>query len=120
MSTNDQEAEHLTNDVVEQMPIVHENDEVPADDNNGNNGDGVQINNNNGIPTNPNNLMLPPRVRRALNWLANDGVGPTIYQGRTRSQTQQPGHNMTTTGQLEASTPLPYEHMTKFEKELFH
>ena len=27
---------------------------------------------------------------------------------------------MTTTGQLEASTPLPYEHMTNFEKELFH
>ena len=27
---------------------------------------------------------------------------------------------MTTTGQLEASTPLPYKHMTNFEKELFH
>ena len=120
MSTNDQEAEDPTNDVVVQMPIVHENDEVPADDNNGNNGEGVQIDNNNGIPTNPNDPSLPPRVRRALNRLANDGVGPTIYQGRTRSQTQQPGHNMTTTRQLDASTPIPYEHMTNFEKELFH
>ena len=27
---------------------------------------------------------------------------------------------MTTTRQLDASTPIPYEHMTNFEKELFH
>ena len=27
---------------------------------------------------------------------------------------------MTTTGQLEASTPLLYKHTTNFEKELFH
>ena len=126
LPANDQDAEHPTNDVVEQMPIVQDNvevladNDVPADDNNGNNGDDVQINNDNGIPTNPNDPTLPPRVRRSLNQLANDGVGPTIYQGRTRSQTQQPGHNMTTTGQLEATTPLPYEPMTDFEKELFH
>ena len=105
--------------MVEQMPIMHKNDEVPADNNDGINGDEVQIDNNNGIRTNPNNPTLPPWVQRALNRLANDGVGPTIYQGRTRSQTQQPGHNMTTTRQLEASTPLPYKHMTNFEKGLF-
>ena len=91
--------------MVEQIPIDHENNEVPADNNNGNNDDEVPIDNNNGIPTNPNDPTLPPRVRRELNRLANDGVGPTIYQGRTQSKTQQPGHNMTTTGQLEASTP---------------
>ena len=120
LPTNDQEAEHSTNDVVEQIPINHENDEVPADNNNGNNDDEVPIDNNNGIPTNPNDPTVPPRVQRELNRLANDGIGPTIYQGRTQSQTQQPGHNMTTTGQLEASTPLPYEYMTNFGKELFH
>ena len=126
LSANDQDAEHSTNDVVEQMPIVQDNvevpadDDVPADDNNGSNGDGVHINNDNGIATNPNDPTLLPRVRRALNRLANEGVGPTIYQGRTQSQTQQPGHNMTTTGHLESTTPLPYEHMTNFEKELFH
>ena len=107
LPTNDQNAEHSTNDVEEQMPNDNENDEVPVD-------------NNIGIPTAPNDPTLPPQVRRELNRVANDGVGPTIYQGQTRSQTQQPGHNMTTTGQLEASTPLPYEHMTNFEKELFH
>ena len=120
LPTNNQNAEHSTNDVEEQMPNDNENDEVPVDNNNGNDDDEVPIDNNNRIPTNPNDPTLPPRVRRELNRLANDGVGPTTYQGRTRSQTQQPGHNMTTTKQLEASTPLPYKHMTNFEKELFH
>ena len=27
---------------------------------------------------------------------------------------------MTTTAEVEGSTPLPYQHMTDFEKELFH
>ena len=27
---------------------------------------------------------------------------------------------MTTTGHPETSTPFPYQHMTEFEKELFH
>ena len=107
LPTNDQNTEHLTNDAEEQMPNDNDDDEVPVD-------------NNSGIPTAPNDPTLPPQVRRELSRLANDGVGPTIYQGRTRSQTQQPEHNMTTTGQLEASTPLPYQHMTNFEKELFH
>ena len=74
MSTNDQEAEHPANDVVEQLPIDHEHDELPADNNDGNNDDEVSIDNNNGIPRNPNDPMLPPRVRRELNQLANDGV----------------------------------------------
>ena len=101
------------------MPIVQDNvkvpadDDVPADDNNSNNGDGVQINNDNGIPTDPNDPTLPPQVCRVLNRLANKGVGPIIYQGQTRSQTQQPGHNMTTTGHLEPTTPLPY--VTEFQ-----
>ena len=120
LPTNDQNAEHSTNDVEEQMSIDNKNDEVPVDNNNGNDDNEVPIDNNKGIPTNPNDPMLPPRVWRELNRLANDDVGPTIYQERTRNQTQQPGQNMTTTGQLEASTPLPYEHMTNFEKELFH
>ena len=63
---------------------------------------------------------LPPRARWELKRLANDGVGPTIYQGRTRSQTQHSEQSMTTNGKLEASTPLPYRQMTAFEKELFH
>ena len=120
LPTNDQNAEHSTNNVEEQMPNDDENDKVPVDNNNGYDDDKVSNDNNNGIPTNPNDPTLPPQVRRELNRLANDGVGPTIYQGQTRSQTQQPRHNMTTMGQLEASTPLPYEHMTNFEKELFH
>ena len=69
------------------------------------------------MPTDP---TLPPRAQRELKRLATDGVGPTIYQGRTRSQTRQPEHNMSTMGHLGSSTPLPYQHMTNFEKELFH
>ena len=46
-------------------------------------------------------------------------VQPYTKDG-TQSQTRQPEHNMTTTEQLESSTPLPYQHMTEFEKELFH
>ena len=63
---------------------------------------------------------LPPRTRRELKRLANDGIGPTIYEGRTRSQTQYDGQSMATNGNLEVSTPIPYQHMTDFEKELFH
>ena len=100
-----QDDEHPTDNEVEQMP---------------NNQDGDPINNDIGTPTVPNDPTLPPRVRRELNRLANDGVGPTIYHGRTRSQTRQQQHNLTTTGHLETSTPLPYQHMTDFEKELFH
>ena len=59
-------------------------------------------------------------LQRELNRLANDGIGPTIYQGRTRSETQQLAHNMSTTAQPESTIPLPYQHMTNFEKELFH
>ena len=73
-----------------------------------------------GEPVALDDPTLPPRARRELKRLANDGVGPTIYQGRTRSQTQHSEQNMTTNGKLEASTPLPYQHMTAFEKKLFH
>ena len=83
LPTNDQNAEHSTNDVEEQMSIDNKNDEVPVDNNNGNDDDEVPIDNNKGIPTNPNNPMLPPQVWRELNRLANDDIGPTIYQGRT-------------------------------------
>ena len=100
-----QDDEHPTDNEEEQMP---------------NNQDGDPINNDIGTPTVPNDPTLPPRVRRELNRLANDGVGPTIYHGRTRSQTRQQQHNLTTTGHLETSTPFPYQHMTDFEKELFH
>ena len=107
LPTNNQNSEDSTNDMEEQMPNDTDDDEVPGD-------------NNNGIPTTPNDPTLPTRVRRELKRLTNDGVGPAIYQGRTRSQTQQLEHNMTTTGQLATSTPLPYQYMTNFEKELFH
>ena len=73
-----------------------------------------------GEPVALDDPSLPPRARRELNRLANNGVGPTIYQGRTRSQTQHSKQSMTTNGKLQASTPLPYQHMTPFEKELFH
>ena len=68
----------------------------------------------------PNDPTLPPRAQRELNRLANDGIGPTIYQGQTRSETRQLAHNMSTTGQPESTIPLPYQHMTNFGKELFH
>ena len=63
---------------------------------------------------------LPPRAQRELKRLANNNIGPAIYQGRTRSQTQHSAQSMTTNGMLGASTPLPYQHMMPFEKELFH
>ena len=68
----------------------------------------------------PNDPTLPPRAQRELNRLANDGIGPTIYQGWTRSKTQQLAHNMSTNAQPESTIPLPYQHMTNFKKELFH
>ena len=107
LPAHEQEEEHPTENDEEQIPNNHDEDHVAG-------------NSDMGTPTVPNDPTLPPRARRELNRLANDGVGPTIYQGRTRSQTRQQQHNMTTTGQLEGSTPLPYQHMTDFEKELFH
>ena len=77
-------------------------------------------NNDTGTPTIPNDPALPPRAQRELNRLANDGIGPTIYQGRTRSESQQRAHNMTTTTHTESTVPWPYHDMTPFEKELFH
>ena len=76
--------------------------------------------NDTGTPTIPNDPMLPPRAQRELNRLANDGIGPTVYQGRTRSETRQLAHNMTTTTYPEPTMPLPYQDMTTFERELFH
>ena len=105
MSSHVQDDEHLTDNEEEQMP---------------NNQDGDPINNDIGTPTVHNDPTLPPRVRRELNQLANDCVGPTIYHGSTRSQTRLQQHHLTTTGHLETSTPFPYQHMTDFEKELFH
>ena len=78
------------------------------------------IDNHGGRPVVIDDPTLPPRTRRELKQLANDGIGPTIYEGRTRSQTQHVGQSMATNGSLEVSTPLPYQHMTDFEKELFH
>ena len=100
-----QEDEHPTDNEEEQMP---------------NHQDGDPINDDMGTPTVPNDTTLPTRVCRELNRLANDGVGPTKYYGRTRGQTRQQQHNLTTTGHLETSTPFPYQRMTDFEKELFH
>ena len=77
-------------------------------------------NNDTGTPTIPNDPTLPPRAQRELNRLANDGIGSTIYQGRTRSESQQRAHNMTTTTHTESTVPWPYHDMTPFEKELFH
>ena len=105
------------------VPHHAQDDEHPTDneeEQTPDNQDGNAINNDIGTPTIPNDQTLPPRVRRELNRLANDGVGPTIYHGRTRSQTRQQQHNLTTTGYFETSAPLPYQHMTDFEKELFH
>ena len=105
LNNNDQNEEASTASIEEQIPNNHDDDEASA-----------LTNNDTGTPTMPNDPTLPPRAQRELNRLSNDGIGPTIYQGRTRSET----HNMSTTGQLESSTPLPYQHMTKFERELFH
>ena len=102
----DQDDEDSTNNEDESMPMDHNHEEATM----GNHGEPVALDD----PT------LPPRARRELKRLANDGVGPTIYQGRTRSQTQHSEQSMTTNGKLEASTLLPYQHMTDFEKELFH
>ena len=126
---NDQEPEPENNvaEDVGELPTHGQAEEDPTENeeeqmltNQDEDQDQVAANNNIGTPTVPNDPTLPPRARLELNRLANDGVGPTIYQGRTRSQTQQQQHNMMTTGQLEGSTPLPYQHMTDFEKELFH
>ena len=99
--------EQSTNNMEEHACNNQEDDEPPT-------------NNVTGTPTKPNDPMLPPRAQRELNRLANDGIGPTIYQGRTRSESQQLAHNMTTTTHPESTMPLPYHDMTTFEKELFH
>ena len=99
--------EQSTNNMEEHASNSQEDDDPPT-------------NNNTGTPTIPNDPMLPPRAQRELNRLANDGSGPTIYQGRTRSESQQLAHNMTTTTHPESTLPLPYHDMTTFEKELFH
>ena len=101
----DQDEADSMNDEDESKPMDHNGKEDSMDG---------------GEPVALDNPTLPPRARRELKRLANDGVGPTIYQGWTRSQTQHSEQSMTTNGKLEASTPLPYQHMTAFEKELFH
>ena len=73
-----------------------------------------------GEPVALDDPSLPPRAQRELQRLANDGICPRIYQGRMLSQAQHAAQSMTTNGMLEASAPLPYQHMTPFEKELFH
>ena len=104
---NDQDDEYSANSVTEQTSNKHEDPELSTE------GD-------NGTPLMPTDPTLPPRAQQEIKRLATDGVGPTIYQGRTRSQTRQPEHNMSTMGHLGSSTPLLYQHMTNFEKELFH
>ena len=104
---NGQDDEDSTNDEDESMPIDHNHKEATMDDHGG-------------VPVAIDDPTLPPRARRELKRLANDGVGPTIYQGWTRSQMQHSEQSMTTNGKLEASTPLPYQHLMDFEKELFH
>ena len=101
-----QNEEQPTNNMDEPLPTNPQDNEGP-------------INNDIGTQVLPNDPTLPPRAQRELNRLANDGVGPTIYQGRTRSETHQQAHNMITNTQPEPTTPLPYQHMTSFEKELF-
>ena len=101
---NDQDDEHSVNSMPEQPSNDHEQSTE---------GDS-------GIPIMPTDPTLPPRAQRELKRLSTDGVGPTIYQGRTRSQRRQPEHNMSTIGHPGSSTPLPYQRMTDFEKELFH
>ena len=100
----------------ENNPMNNDNEQMPINPN----GEEAPIENDNGNSVDINDPALLPRAHRELNRLANDGVGPIIYQGRMRSQTQQVEHNMITTGQLKPSTPIPYQHMTDFEKELFH
>ena len=78
---NDQDEEYSTNSMTEQTPNNHEDPEVSND------GDSGTLL----MPTDP---TLPPQAQRELKRLATDGIGPTIYQGRTRSQTRQPEHNM--------------------------
>ena len=104
---NEQKQEQSTNNMDEHAPNNQEDDEGPT-------------NNDIGTRTIPNDPMLPPWAQRELNQLANDGIGPTIYQGWTRSETQQLAHNMSTTAHPESTIPLPYQDMTNFEKELFH
>ena len=116
---NEQEEEDMTHKdehQQEEEDMTH-NDEplMPSNDDQ----DQTGSNNDMGTPTIVNDPTLPPRARRELNRLATDGIGPTIYQGRTRSQTRQQQHNMTTMAELEGSMPFPYQHMTNFEKELF-
>ena len=106
---NEQEEEDMT-----------QNDEALMPNNVDEDQEQTGSNNDVGTPTIANDPTLPPRARRELNRLATDGIGPTIYQGRTRSQTRQQQHNMTTTAELAGSTPLPYQHMTDFEKQLLH
>ena len=103
----DQDVEDSMNDEDESMSIAHNQEEATMD-------------NHGGEPVAIDDPTLPPQARQELKRLANDGVGPTIYQGRTRSQTHHSAQSMTTNGKLEASTPLPYHHMMDFEKELFH
>ena len=124
---NDQEPGPVDNiaENVDELPTHRQEEEAPTENDeelmpNNRDKDQVASNNDMGTPTIPNDPTLPPRARRELNRLATDGVGPTIYQGRTRSQTRQQQHTMTTTAELEGSTPLPYHNMTDFEKELFH
>ena len=94
-----------TSDEDEPKPVDHNEKEDSMDD-----GETVALDH----PT------LPPRARRELKRLANDGVGLTIYQGWRQSQTQHSEQSMTTNGKLEASTQLPYQHMMAYEKELIH
>ena len=105
----------------EENDVPGENDEDDGGDESiGNDHSDATIDNHGGRRVVIDDPTLPPRARRELKRLANDGIGPTIYKGRMRSQTQHAGQSMATNGNLEVSTPLPYQHMTDFEKELFH
>ena len=101
----DQVETNSTSDDDEPKPVDHNETEESMD---------------HGEPVALDDPSLPPHAQRELKRLANNNVGPTIYQGRTRSQTQHSAQSMTTNGKLGASTPMPYQHMTPFEKELFH
>ena len=108
--------------------IQGEENDVPGENDEDDGGDesidhdhnDATIDNHGGRPVVIDDPTLPPRARRELKRLANDGIGPTIYERRTRSQTQHAGQSMATNGNLEVSTLLPYQHMTDFEKELLH
>ena len=120
---NDAQAAEPENIQGEQNDVPGENDEDDGGDESlsiDHDHNDTTIDNPGGRPVVIDDPTLPPRARRELKRLANDGVGPTIYEGRTRSQTQHAGQSMTTNGNLEVSTPLPYQHMTDFVKELFH